>query len=718
MRRNKAIKISISENIFSCSMLFRLAVMAIPVFAAVPADALRIVPGSFKIEPAGEIYVTRTITLSCEIEDDLGVGASGFDCDVTMEPDTAANLVYKVMPDLTCTGSGRSKGKWVYRAASPGTFRFYFTAGIFGCRRGLAYNIAQTSSPIEIKPLPVWSGMELSPRVVAPGEEFTIRIEFRNDAPFDVVYASPEIPQEVFGEFSEISRLVGAPIVSPVSAVDFKKRLLFLPAGKMVTIIWRYKALLTGQARFLITGGGMVVNSPVVNSRLMGNLSLRIPEPDVPVAVGNEFRLRGLLNNSGEARLKGASIALTWSPSGAARILGSSFKGQDILTIDEAPMDYLWRLELLEPGALTLNVVASATEVDTGRRVYTSLTRKLQVLAPPELSVSIKMDSATLMVGSRTDFSVIVNNRSRGAALNVVPLLMVNQGEGRFIPLSPAYQGVAPLTTGVFRGGFIPTGVGAVELGAQISASGDRSGPRVTAVSNPVDLLAMPEPSVRVWSMNNRVFSGGEARVRLWVENPLTCPIRIKTVHLALTGVPAGSDATARVKFAPITLAPGAGATLYAVIKLGFSTKTDEITGAAQFTGELLPFRLPFSVSLERRLLAVSSPRSSRIALLGPPNAFNPVKDMFLNAEVVIAKREEVGLVVMTPEGEVVRSLLRLAIRDSGWLALVWDGLDDAGKPVPSGKYVVRLAGTAPAGAKWPMDAKWKDDHRLTLERP
>lgn len=700
------------------SVFLRLALLSGFMLSAIPAEALRIVPGSFKVEPTGEVYVTRTITFSCELEEEMGVGASGFDCDLNPDPINAANLLYRKAPDLTCTGSGRTRGVWVYQAVTPGLFRFVFSAGIFGCRRGLSYSVAQSSSPIEIKPLPVWSGQELTPQVVAPGQDFTLRIDFRNDAPFEIIYPLPVVSPEVFGEFVEIGAQVGKLQVVPASAVNFRERLLILPPLKKVSMTWRYRASGTGRARFLITGGGMVVNSPVVDCRIRGNLALSVPEPDLPGAVGSEFRLRARLGNTGEAKLKAPKVDLTWSPQGAAKLISSSFNGPDILTENEGSRDCLWRLELLEPGTMSLNVRAGATEVDTGRPVFASATRVLRILPPPELAMKVKLESSTLMVGSRADFSVIVENRSNGAALNVVPILSLKKGSGRFTPLLPIFQGILPGAVAVFRGGFIPDGAGPVEMAAQVSASGARDGPRVTASSSPVDLLAVPAPQFRVWTMNDRVYSGGAVKARLWIENAISLPVRIKTVQLSLAGVPAGSDSGTRVKFAPITLAPGSGATLYAEFMLGTSAKTDIITGSAGITGEILPYRLPFAVSVTSRLLALASPRASRIAFVEPANAFNPLRDMEFHAEVVAGKREELGMVVMTPEGVVSRTILRLAERGPGWVRVAWDGLDDAGKPVPAGRYVVRLAGPAPSGTEWPIGAKWKDDRQLQLERP
>jgi len=116
--------------------------------------------------------------------------------------------------------------------------------------------------------------------------------------------------------------------------------------------------------------------------------------------------------------------------------------------------------------------------------------------------------------------------------------------------------------------------------------------------------------------------------------------------------------------------------------------------------------------------LAIASPRNPRMAVVGLLNSFNPVRDRYFNVEAAIGRNEQVGLVVMTPEGMVVRTMMRLASRGPGWFPVIWDGLDDGGKPVPAGKYVVRLAGPAPAGEAWPLGAKWKDDRQLTLERP
>ena len=47
-------------------------------------------------------------------------------------------------------------------------------------------------------------------------------------------------------------------------------------------------------------------------------------------------------------------------------------------------------------------------------------------------------------------------------------------------------------------------------------------------------------------------------------------------------------------------------------------------------------------------------------------------------------------LAVYDPQGRVVRGL-RTVPSATGWHEVVWDGLDDAGRRVPSGTYWVRL---------------------------
>jgi hypothetical protein len=77
-----------------------------------------------------------------------------------------------------------------------------------------------------------------------------------------------------------------------------------------------------------------------------------------------------------------------------------------------------------------------------------------------------------------------------------------------------------------------------------------------------------------------------------------------------------------------------------------------------------------------------------RLALLPNfPNPFNPETRI----EYHLAEKGSVFLEIYDVTGRRVRSLVRGEL-DTGVHEQVWDGTDDAGRPVTSGVYVCRLA--------------------------
>jgi hypothetical protein len=100
-----------------------------------------------------------------------------------------------------------------------------------------------------------------------------------------------------------------------------------------------------------------------------------------------------------------------------------------------------------------------------------------------------------------------------------------------------------------------------------------------------------------------------------------------------------------------------------------------------------------------------SLPRALRIAG-NVPNPFNPTTKLQL--EVPSRERGSpvrVEVVIFDAKGRPVRTLLRDRMVP-GRHAVIWDGRDDAGRPVASGVYVARLAAGGHSAA-----------HKLTLVR-
>jgi flagellar basal-body rod modification protein FlgD len=88
--------------------------------------------------------------------------------------------------------------------------------------------------------------------------------------------------------------------------------------------------------------------------------------------------------------------------------------------------------------------------------------------------------------------------------------------------------------------------------------------------------------------------------------------------------------------------------------------------------------------------------RADRIGLAaGTPSKF----------EVTLSgASDETAAIIADASGRVVRTL-QLGPRAAGTSAVSWDGLDEAGVPLPSGEYVLTVAGTRKDGAEVQADA-------------
>ncbi len=98
----------------------------------------------------------------------------------------------------------------------------------------------------------------------------------------------------------------------------------------------------------------------------------------------------------------------------------------------------------------------------------------------------------------------------------------------------------------------------------------------------------------------------------------------------------------------------------------------------------------------EATLTAVTdAPRSAALAFAAWPNPFNPAVTLAYD----LPRAAAVTLRIHDLSGRVVRTLVAGEAQPAGPHARRWDGRDDAGRPLPSGSYLVRVAagGTAEA---------------------
>jgi hypothetical protein len=106
----------------------------------------------------------------------------------------------------------------------------------------------------------------------------------------------------------------------------------------------------------------------------------------------------------------------------------------------------------------------------------------------------------------------------------------------------------------------------------------------------------------------------------------------------------------------------------------------------------------PLTVALrgEATLTAVTdAPGPVALALAAWPNPFNPAVMLAYD----LPRAAAVTLCIHDLSGRVVRTLVAGEAQPAGSQLRRWDGRDDAGRPLPSGSYLVRVAagGTAEA---------------------
>jgi hypothetical protein len=91
-----------------------------------------------------------------------------------------------------------------------------------------------------------------------------------------------------------------------------------------------------------------------------------------------------------------------------------------------------------------------------------------------------------------------------------------------------------------------------------------------------------------------------------------------------------------------------------------------------------------------------SSELPTVLALTGAwPNPFNPA----VNLGFDLPRADRAQLAIYDVRGRRVRTLLD-AVRPAGRATLVWDGRDDAGRPVTSGVYFARVTAAGATDTK------------------
>ncbi len=678
-----------------------------------PVQAFRVEPGSMKVEPA-EVFLTRTVTLTAVIQDTATIGADSFDAWVQADPPESVRLVRANVERMTCKGPDRVRVSWVYEALMPGRTAFLLQASIAGCREGIGFGVEEKFPPIEMKPVPVWSGFEMKPDKVAPGDEFELVLKYRNDAPFAMVYSAPGAEPEFLSGLDYV-RQIGKVKAEPAASL-VKGKLYLPPNGAPVSIKWRYKALATGSTRFQVFGGGMIVKSPSVTIRRRAVAEVGLSVPVDATAVGRELRVHGGVNNAGEAGIAEPRVSLSWSPAGAARLITGSAAELGVLSPETGPLEFGYRLEVLGVGDIDVAVDFTGREADTGAPVTGRATGRIHSMPPPDLELRVRVQTATVLVGERGEFEVVVTNRGSVPARNMSPLLRVLRGDGRFATMVPIYQAVPARGRAVFKCAFVPSAEGPVEFTAGVSAQGEAGGPLVTVASNPADMLAVSQATFQVFSLHERLATGVTTPIRFRLVNPLKHPLRIKSARLVMTGSLAGPTNQWKVGGPPLVLAPGQGTTLFGRVFIPFQQGLT-LQGSVGLAGEILPYRLPFTWQSGSRVFGEAATRSSaRIVVMEPAGIFRPPVDPLMSVEYTLSRTGEAGLALVDTLGALVRVLDAPVKREAGWHSFTWDGRGEKGKLLPGRMYRLLLAGPVSRGkGPWPEGAVWSDFRNFTL---
>lgn len=699
------------------------------------AASVRPGPGGLRVEPA-TLTLTRSVTLTFDLLDASNQGAMHLGVEVEPDRGGIVTVAESVQPEMfSCTPGGRASTRWVFDTVGTGTVRFRVKVQMITCETQTLTDQVFVTGPVTVRLPRVDSALTITPRPAAPGDVMEYALRLRNLGTEEVVFPEPRADVDYAGRGEPYLDPAGGPDADPAAALTGGR--LRLPPGEDVTIRWRYRTTRAGEARVQLLAAGMLIRPGAVRIRLPARLGLALAPVAAPSAVGRVVTVRGSLGADGDAGVDGLAVGASWSPPDAARLVTATVSATRV-DLDGARSAVTVALEMLRPGPLMVTVTAAGREADSGRAVAAApVTRLIAVQAPPELSCVLVPAGATVLVGSKSPFRLAVVNRSPTPTIGLAPITVLHRGEAETAGFSPMHGSVPGSGSVWFAGGVTPTAPGEVVFDAQVTGRGDRGGAWLTATSAPAWIRAVAPPRFEIWPLGDRLFQGVTATVRFAVRNAGADAVRVNAISLNLS-LAGGGSAAPRVSALPLTLAPGAAATVSAATYLPPAAAPYVLSGSLSLTGTLTGWRLAFSHQVGSRPLVRAGPPATAITSVEPPATFRPVLDPLLYVEWTKTIAGDAGVAVTAPDGRPVRTLRALGPMGRGFHSALWRGEDDAGRPVPPGPYVIRLAGppvsggpapaAAPAAASatapveaapvWPMRSAWTRDHGFTVAAP
>lgn len=716
-------------------MSARVTAVLATVLLASAAHAVRLGPGGLRVDPA-VLTLTRTVTITMDLEDDSNLGSMELGVDVEADPRGVVSGLEQRQPELfSCTPGGRSSARWVYLAVGTGTVRFRMKVGMVACQTMKQTSQVFVSAPVTVRAARIDSSLVIEPRPAAPGDTLVYSLRLRNTGSEEVYYPAPRADVDWGGRGEPVVEPAGGPEADPPAVMTATG--LRLPPGEDVMLRWRFRAQRAGESRIQIIAAGLLIRPPPSGIRLPAKLDFTLGPLAGPTAVGRIVTLRGSLGALGDAGVRDLEATASWSPADAARLAAVTLSATRIV-LDGPRAGLAVALEMLRPGPLMLTVSVAGRETDSGRPVAAPpLTRLIAVQAPPELSCVLVPGSATVLAGSRSPVRLAVINRSATRTIGLAPITVIRRGDADTAGFTPLHASVPGSGSVWFAGAVIPESPGEVEFAAQVTGRGDRGGAWLTATSEPAWIRAVAPPRFEVWPLPDRSFQGMTATVRFLVRNAGEDEVRITSasLNLAVTG---GGGTAPRVSPLPLVLAAGAAATLSAQSFLPPAAAPYQVNGNLSFSGTLTGWRLAFSTPVGSRPLLRAGPPATAISNLEPAAVFRPVTDPLLFVEWTKTIAGDAGVAVTRPDGRPVKTIRALGPMARGFYTALWQGVDDAGRIVPPGPYQVRLAGplmpgaasvaatVLPAGAVsstsvadaapvWPMGAAWVRDRAFTV---
>ncbi len=678
------------------------------------AGALRIVPGSFKVDP-DQVDLTRTVTVSLLLEEESGKGGMLVSW---MEPDLPhlVRLIESSKPWISCTVFEQSQGRWVYEAVAPGQVKFRFSASLYDCSAYRVSAATEGSAGARLNPPAIWSAIEVSPRILAPGERILLALSMRNDGRYSVKLRLPRAQVEMTTIQEE--KIVEGPEGEKFdTTAQIREDRFELKPGESFRAEWSFLALAPGEVRFLVTGAGIVAMSPKARIRHAPALEFLFAAADDFGAVGKSYEFKGRLRSRGEVPVLDPSVFLSWSPSGAARLLSAPTPATGYVLTEGAEREIDFALDLLEAGTLVLTVTAQGRESDTGKAVAAQPEmRDITVLPPPELELELALESASVIVGSEAPFTLRVINRGSVMAASLSPSFTVRGGKAGFKPLTPLFQSIPAGASGVFRGGMVPEKEGDLELVAQVNSRGRLGGSMTVSVSQPARLLAVAAPVLELRCLTERVGPGA-GKLDFLLRNAGKREFSLSRADLRLSGDGYSMQADL-LAGKPLILSPGQETPVSVGIEPAAGADPYWLMAGLQFGGVTGLAGLEFAGSITQRPASLVCPAARRFVLVEPEGAFLPPLDPVLRIEWTLTAPGRSGLAVVTPAGEMVRKLVKLGETEAGWHGTNWYGENDKGRPVKPGNYILRLAGPPSGTPIWPAGAAWTVDRPIEVQAP